>query len=195
MKTGRPRSFDTAEALSAAMAVFWQHGYEGASLVQLQAATGLTPPSIYNAFGSKEGLYLACLEHYATGPGALPVAPLREKAPSKDGVREFLLLAAREFTQPGRPKGCMISTAALNLGPDVSTIGAAPAKYRATTMAMVADYLRRAQENGALAASVNPEALARHFGATIQGMSVQACDGATTEELSEVAELALTAWP
>jgi TetR/AcrR family transcriptional regulator, copper-responsive repressor len=195
MKSGRPRSFDTAEVLSAAMAVFWRHGYEGASLTQLQAATGLTPPSIYNAFGSKEGLYLACLEHYATGPGALPVAPLREDPPSRAGAREFLLTAAREFTQPDRPKGCMISTAALNLGRDLTSVGAAPARYRAATMAMVTDYLRRAQEAGTLAASVDPAALARHFGATIQGMSVQACDGATQEELAEVAELALTAWP
>lgn len=183
---GRPRSFDLAEVLDKAMTVFWRHGYEGASLGRLQAATGLTPPSIYNAFGSKEGLYEACLDHYRAGPGARPVSELTEP-PSKDAVRAFLQAAAREFTQPGRPPGCMISTAALTLSPDLTSIEEATAAHRTRTLSLLEDYLRRA-------GATEPRTLARFFGAIIQGMSVQARDGATEEELTALADVALTAW-
>jgi AcrR family transcriptional regulator len=57
-KRGRPRVFDREQALSAAMEVFWDKGYEGASLDDLQAAMGgISPPSFYSAFGSKEALF------------------------------------------------------------------------------------------------------------------------------------------
>jgi TetR/AcrR family transcriptional regulator, copper-responsive repressor len=183
---GRPRSFATEDVLEKAMHVFWRHGYEGASLGRLQAATGLTPPSIYNAFGSKEGLYEACLDHYAGGVGARNMAALSRPA-SKAGVRAFLLASAREFTRAGQPSGCMISTACLNMSPELATVGEATAARRSATLSVLAAYL-------AEAGAAEPETLARFFGAVIQGMSVQARDGASEEELAALADVALAAW-
>jgi len=183
---GRPPSFTREDVLEKAMTVFWRHGYEGASLGRLQAATGLTAPSIYNAFGSKEGLYQACLDHYAGSVGARHVATLTRPA-SRDGVRAFLLAAAREFTRPDSPAGCMVSTAALNLSPELTSIGEAAAARRAATLSLLTDYV-------AEAGAASPETLARFFGAVIQGMSVQARDGASEEELAALADVALAAW-
>jgi AcrR family transcriptional regulator len=183
---GRPRSFSQEDVLEKAMTVFWRHGYEGASLGRLQAATGLTPPSIYNAFGSKEGLYEACLDHYAGSVGTRHTATLTRPA-SRDGVGAFLHAAAREYTRPGRPAGCMISTASLNLSPELTSIGDATTSRRLTTLALLTDYLTEA-------GAASPATLARFFGAVIQGMSVQACDGASEEDLAAVAEVALAAW-
>ena len=64
MRTGRPRGFCTETALDRAMTVFWQKGYEGASLADLTGAMEINPPSLYAAFGSKEGLFRAVLERY-----------------------------------------------------------------------------------------------------------------------------------
>lgn len=172
--------------LEKAMTVFWRHGYEGASLGRLQSATGLTPPSIYNAFESKEGLYKACLDHYASGVGARHVATLTRPA-SQAGMRAFLLAAAREFTRPEQPAGCMISTASLQLSPELTSVGEATASRRAATMELLAEYV-------AEAGATSPATLARFFGAVIQGMSVQARDGATEEELAALADVALAAW-
>ena len=61
---GRPRNFDRAQALQKAMEVFWSKGYEGASLTDLTEAMGINSPSLYGAFGSKEGLFREAVELY-----------------------------------------------------------------------------------------------------------------------------------
>ncbi|RMA46677.1 hypothetical protein CI603_03615 [Bifidobacterium sp. wkB338] len=62
---GRKRSFDDDEVLSHAREVFLEHGYEGTSIDALVKATGLLRGSLYGAFGSKRGMFVAAL-HDAT---------------------------------------------------------------------------------------------------------------------------------
>ena len=64
---GRPRGFDAAAALDAALQVFWRKGYEGATLPDLTDAMGINRPSLYAAFGNKEALFRKVLERYAEG--------------------------------------------------------------------------------------------------------------------------------
>ncbi|MEM8645620.1 MAG: helix-turn-helix domain-containing protein, partial [Pseudomonadota bacterium] len=59
------KQFNEDEALEAAMRAFWQRGYEATSLSDLEAATGLNKSSLYNAFESKEALFVRCLERYS----------------------------------------------------------------------------------------------------------------------------------
>jgi AcrR family transcriptional regulator len=66
--TGRPRGFDADEALERALLVFWEHGYEGASLATLTGAMGISTTSMYAAFGNKEELFRKVLERYSEGP-------------------------------------------------------------------------------------------------------------------------------
>jgi AcrR family transcriptional regulator len=76
---GRPREFDTDEALDKAMMVFWQQGFEGASLSDLTEAMGISRPSLYAAFGNKEELFRRALGRYVeTGPAAEHFAALAE---------------------------------------------------------------------------------------------------------------------
>ena len=67
-KTGRPLSFDREAALYQAMLLFWKYGYEATSLSQLTTAMGITPPSLYTAFGDKQRLFLEAIERYTRGP-------------------------------------------------------------------------------------------------------------------------------
>ena len=58
------KSFDEDEAVGKAMKVFWEKGYEPASMADLIAVTGITRGSLYNAFGGKEQLFIKALEKY-----------------------------------------------------------------------------------------------------------------------------------
>ena len=60
----RPREFNETAALEAAIACFWNHGYEATSVRDLAENMGLSPPSLYNAYGDKHALFVQALEHY-----------------------------------------------------------------------------------------------------------------------------------
>ncbi|WP_428407742.1 TetR/AcrR family transcriptional regulator [Hyphococcus sp.] len=60
----RLREFEIGEALDGVMDVFWRQGYEGASMQDIEAATGLNKQSLYRIFPDKRAMYLAALERY-----------------------------------------------------------------------------------------------------------------------------------
>ncbi|MGP9766663.1 TetR/AcrR family transcriptional regulator [Halomonas sp. AOP13-D3-9] len=187
---GRPRAFDRSAALAIAGETFWRFGYEGASIAELTAAMGITPQSLYAAFTSKADLYREALDWYQSEVGAFAVAALQQE----DVVAAFeqlLLEAAEQFCRPGRPQGCMISTAVLNCARDNDAIADMVAREREATMQALHDRIQKGISQGQLSADTNAMALARFAGAIIQGMSVQARDGATAKDLETVAQLAI----
>ena len=190
-KRGRPRSFDTNEALDSAMRVFWRHGYEGATVARLQESTGLTPPSLYSAFGSKEDLYRRCLDRYAEVHGFA----LDETVDARSAIRRFLHRAAGVFADPSHPPGCMISAASLTMKQELTAARREAAERRAATLRLVTGRLERARSDGELPHDADPETLARFVGAIVQGMSVQAIDGADEATLQAIADVAMHAWP
>src|SRR5882672_5741456 len=66
---GRPQTFDRTEALTQAMQLFWERGFEGTSFDELIAVMGISPSSFYNSFGSKERLYQEATETYLAVAG------------------------------------------------------------------------------------------------------------------------------
>src|SRR3954451_507928 len=111
---GRPLSFDRDAALETAMHVFWERGYEAASISDLTSAMSITPPSLYTAFGDKEQLFLEAIERYALGYGSISARALKEEPTARGAIERWLLEAANELTQPCHPKGCMVVMAATN---------------------------------------------------------------------------------
>lgn len=182
-RAGRPRSFDPDAALEKALLLFWERGYEGASLLQLQEVTGLTAPALYRAFGPKERLFELAVRRYQDRYGF----QIRDDLPIVEAVREYLHRAAREYTtEPGL--GCLIATGMLATSPDAQVAAGVVRAERERAL----DTLRRrfalATANGELPAAEDTEGLARTIAAVIQGMSVQARDGATREELVRIAD-------
>ena len=115
---GRPREFDEEKALDQALQLFWRQGYEGTSIANLLKAIGITAPSLYAAFGSKEALYRRVLEHYLAGLGRTLADALREEADTYAAVKRFLFESAQKFAGPNNPRGCLISCAVPTCAPE-----------------------------------------------------------------------------
>lgn len=189
------RRFDRDAALATAMELFWRHGYEATSMADLLQATGLTAPSLYAAFGNKERLFLAAVEHYAATYAAVLYRPLEEPVAAREAIERMLREAAAIFSVPGHPAGCFLVSAAVNCSPGSARIADELRRRRAEKERVIRDRLARAVETGELSAAANPARLAKFFNAVMQGLNTQARDGATREELEAVVEQAMAAWP
>ena len=192
---GRPREFDTEEALDKALHVFWRKGYEGTSLSDLTDAMGISRPSLYAAFGNKEELFRLALDRYAEhGPGAIQRQALSE--PTARRVVERLLRGVAEtLTDPCNPRGCLAVQGALSCGEAAEQVKAELCSRRSKSEAALAERFERARQEGDLGKAVDPAALARFVVTITQGMSVQAAGGASRNDLLAVADMALLAWP
>ncbi len=190
----RPREFDLDEATEAALRVFWDRGYEAASLADLTAAMGINRPSFYAAFGSKEALFTRVLDRYVDGPAA-PVGAALLAPTAREVVRDLLAFYADSAGDPERPRGCLLVQGALACGEESHAVRDALRERRAAGERALRDRLRRAKAEGDLPPDASPADLARYVWTLCQGMAVQAAGGASRGELRRVAAECLKAWP
>ncbi|MEL7527580.1 MAG: TetR/AcrR family transcriptional regulator [Pseudomonadota bacterium] len=110
-KIGRPRSFDSRQALTAAMNVFWAKGYDGASLKDLTGAMGISGPSMYAAFGDKRELFLKTIDLYGDVDGCAPVVAFESEPDIRLAVRGFLEEVITYATaHESGAKGCFLAS-------------------------------------------------------------------------------------
>ncbi|MFI6489995.1 TetR/AcrR family transcriptional regulator [Streptomyces sp. NPDC050564] len=190
---GRPRSFDRETALEKAILAFWEHGYEATSVSDLTRVMGIGAPSLYAAFGDKRSLFDEVVREYGTRYGSFGDRALAEEPTARGAVERMLCEAAVEYTAPGHPHGCLVIHAATNCtSPEVEE---SLRERRNANIAAFESRIKAGIAAGELPADTNAAALARYTGAIIQGMSQQARDGASREQLEALAELAMALWP
>jgi TetR/AcrR family transcriptional regulator, copper-responsive repressor len=192
---GRPLSFDRDAALETAMHVFWERGYEAASIADLTSAMGITPPSLYTAFGDKEQLFLEAIERYALGYGSAGARALNEEPTARGAIERWLLEAADELTQPCHPKGCMVVMAATNCSAAAERVQDALLLRRTEAIANVGRRIQGGIDSGELPPDTDAKDLANFYATIYQGMSMQAKDGATHESLVATVRRAMRSWP
>ena len=131
-KRGRPSAFDRNEAVDAALALFWQKGYDSVGVAELGAAIGINPPSLYKAFGSKHGLFEEAVQRYVSEdrggflPGALASAETLQHA-----VMNVLVQAAKSYTNQKKQLGCLVLSGTSN-STDCKARATTDAQRRAT---------------------------------------------------------------
>lgn len=105
---GRPRGFDTEQAVATAADLFRARGFDAVSVADVTDALGINPPSFYSAFGSKQGLYARVLERYAV-VGAIPLDDVLQQDRSvADNLAALLEEAARHYAANPEAAGCLV---------------------------------------------------------------------------------------
>jgi AcrR family transcriptional regulator len=192
MAMGRPREFDAGSALDQAMEVFWRHGYEGATIAQLTDAMGINPPSLYAAFGNKEGLLKAALDRYSAKRAAW-MDEVLSASTARDVAERMLMGIADTQTDPANPPGCLLVQGGLACGTGSENVPFELAARRALTEDQIRERFIRAKSEGDLKETADPVALARYLSAVSVGMGVMASSGADREALRQVAAVSVEA--
>lgn len=189
---GRPRSFDRDQALERVMEVFWAKGYEGAQLNDLIAAIGITPPSFYAAFGSKEAAFHEAVDLYLATVGAGPRRVLQEATTARQGIRAALEDSINVALSSGSG-GCILILGVVNCLPENEAARTHLKEARQKTIAMLRNRLERGVRDGDLPPETDIESLAHFYHGVMQAISFQARDGATREQLNALIEPAMAA--
>lgn len=191
---GRPRAFDREQALETAMQLFWRQGYESTSLSDLTAAMGIAPPSLYTAFGSKEQLFREALQRYLQQFRGRHAASLQAPELSARAAFERLFAGIVEgFAGCAQRSGCMLIAA--EVGGVGTPLRDAIAAHRQSIEAGFVARIQRGQREGDVCGDCDATALGKFLATVVQGLSIQARDGAEAAQLGEVLRTALRAWP
>lgn len=194
MSRGRPRTFDREDALNSAMKLFWRKGYTATSMSDLYEVMGINSPSLYAAFGSKEALYEEVLAHYEKRIAPLIWSAMLAEPDPHEAVWLWLKNSAEALTRCDLPHGCMVTLSAV-ASEGHERLGALVLRLRQSGKALLRARLVQAVEQNRLPAGTDLDALAGLYVSIQQGMSVQARDGASREELLAVARMAMSLWP
>jgi AcrR family transcriptional regulator len=194
---GRPRGFDREQALETAMRMFWQRGFEATSMSELTAAIGVAAPSLYAAFGSKDDLFRAALQRYLerfrSERGAALAAP---GLSAREAFARLFDALAGDFAACPDRSGCMLVAAETGgLGAAAAQLREVLGAHRAGIEAGFRARIERGQREGDVAADADAAALAKFLSTVLQGLSIQARDGASAEQLRAVLRTALRVWP
>src|SRR6185437_11598171 len=158
-------------------------------------AMGIASASLYAAFGSKEELFRQTMALYGATAGEPPRRALREQPTARAAIEAMLRATADEITRPDTPHYCMLILAAPTGAVENHPVREFLAELRRDMLATIRDRLARGVSDGDLAASpAGLDAIARYYTTVVQGLSLQARDGASRADLEAVITCSMAAW-
>ena len=177
------------------MHLFWRHGYEATSVAELTQAMGITPPSLYGAFGDKRRLFLEAMDRYLGGGATAVVQTINEAETGREAARVLLTAAALGDTGENTPPGCLLASSLVSSSAVAAEVREELADIRrrieAALRARIEDDIRAGRAPG----HCDAEALAGHVFAVVQGMSTLAKDGAGRDKLLRIVDQTMIGWP
>jgi TetR/AcrR family transcriptional repressor of nem operon len=169
---GRPREFDTDEAIESAMGVFWSSGYYATSLPELLEATNLSRGSLYAAFGDKHGLFLHALDRYIAESLTRLDVDLDPQKDALAGVRACLARYVERTSGAAGKRGCLVVATAMELAGHDTEVEQRIRRFFKAMETRLTAALGRAKSEGRLADGVEPATAARLILCLLEGMRV-----------------------
>ncbi|WP_072804180.1 TetR/AcrR family transcriptional regulator [Rhodococcoides yunnanense] len=185
---GQGRKFDVDAALDQAMYAFWEHGYEGTSVATLTSAMKINPPSLYSAFGGKEGVFFAAIDRYNATRGDFMDRAFAEEVRASELIRRLLYDAASHYADESCPGGCLVISSAVSVTDANRHVADRLRDMRNANVDLLTERITADVVDGVLPADCEPAELAEFIGVIIQGMSQRARDGANRSQLERVAD-------
>jgi AcrR family transcriptional regulator len=179
-KLGRPRSFNRVQAIDDAMLLFWKHGYDATSLSSLKASIGggISAPSFYAAFGSKEGLFKEVVARYMETHGQVNASLFDVNLAPRQAMVTALKRSAYMQCDDHLPKGCMVALGTIGAYADEDASVQLPLRQaRALTREGILSCVHRGIERAELPEFTNALAFASVFEGFLLGISPMARDG------------------
>ena len=166
------KTFDEDEVLGKAMEVFWEKGYEPASMANLIAGTGITRGSLYNAFGGKEQLFIRSLKKYDSDNRRKLLAELEAMDDPKRAIATFFDTLVAETIADPLKKGCFL----INTASDPGAHGAQVNNIVRNGLREMQGFFRRsievAQARKQVPATLDPDATAQGLMAMVVAIRV-----------------------
>lgn len=167
----RLREFDEEKALDAAMHLFWEKGYSATSLSDLTAKMGIQRPSLYAAFGDKEGLFEAALRRY-TKLHASKVRIKLQNRPVKEGIRTFFEELVEEEYKKETNKGCFCINTMVELASHNEKFEILTREHQMYLSVLFQDLIDEGVRNGEFTNNLNSKALAQMLVTSLVGLTV-----------------------
>lgn len=177
---GRPRTFDRQQAVEQAMHLFWQQGYETTSLSQLKAhiGGGISAPSFYAAFGSKEALFAEVVSGYLATYARVTDCLWDDGMAPREAVELALRRSTQMQCESGHPKGCMVALGIMSAPtPEHAHLAKPLTASRARTLQGFVRCVERAIASGELSCRTDARSLGVAFNSFLLGVSISARDG------------------
>jgi TetR/AcrR family transcriptional regulator, transcriptional repressor for nem operon len=169
----RNKSFSPAETLQRIAGVFVERGYEGTSLSQLEAASGLGKQSLYNAFGDKKSMYLSAVE-CATARWAGVQALMQSAPDGRAALQRFFDHLTQDCASSDVQRQICIVSAGLLEGIDDNDVQQRLLSKWQSTHKLLQAAVTRGQGDGSITSTAKTQELADHLMTTMSGLRVMA---------------------
>ena len=190
---GRPREFNVVVARDAAMQLFWTQGYEATSLNDLLSAMNLSKSSFYQTFESKHALFEQCLIRYEE----ILICAMREglaTAPSSLAfIHGVLTDISKETRDPQGRRGCLMMNTAAEFAQSDPGIARCVKAGMEASKKIFAEAVATAQVHGDIDSKESPQVLADYLMTTLIGLKTQVKAGASSKQITSIADLSVTA--
>ena len=191
MNLGRPREFDIDRALESATRQFWVAGYEATSMAELLAVMNLSKSSLYQTFGSKEALFIRCLDYFQTSMAANLSSQLQSSDSPMQFLADYLESVIDEASAKSARKGCLLVNTANELAQRSPAVREAVARGGEKMIRVFVEALEQALARGEIHSPQSLEELARYYFSSVSGLRTMVKAGASREELEPIARLVM----